>query len=219
MAFRPCLSQAFLEDRLVLSIGLGASPAIQAITTHAAMIGAAAIPAAVVSPSTASSNVESLYDIPASVAINLPTGQLPGDAGTPHSAIGYWGYTDPFDNGFYEFVSETESDPDYFNSVDQGFSMLKDSFTSGFSFPQPTLPSSTGTGTGGLGMGTGDLSGLTMGGIGRSGSGHLRFANTAKGGTGLGGKTSGGGFEPPAPAPQPSAGAAPAPQPPAGAAP
>src|SRR5271166_4356564 len=84
MAFRPCLSQAFLEDRLVLSIGLGASPAIQAITTHAAMIGAAAIPAAVVSPSTASSNVESLYDIPASVAINLPTGQLPGDAGTPH---------------------------------------------------------------------------------------------------------------------------------------
>ena len=108
MAFRPCLSQAFLEDRLVLNSGtVGVSPPIQAIATHAATIGAAAIPAAVVSPSTASSNVESLYDIPASVAINLPTGQLPGDAGTPHSAIGYWGYTDPFDNGFYDFVSET----------------------------------------------------------------------------------------------------------------
>src|SRR5271166_1443919 len=250
MAFRPCLSEAFLEDRLVLNSGtVGVSLPIQAIATHAATIGAAAIPAAVVSPSTASSNVESLYDIPASVALNLPTGQLPGDAGTPHSAIGYWGYTDPFDNGFYEFVSETESDPDYFNSVDQGFSMLKDSFSSGFSFPQPTLPSSTGTGTGGLGTGTGDLSGLGMGGIGRTGSGHLRFGNTAKGGTGLGGKASGGnasgeigsgelGRGGPAteakgrggPAteakgrggpgtPQPSAGAAPAPQPPAGTAP
>ena len=83
------------------------------------------------------SNVENLYDIPATVAINLPTGQLPGIAGTPNSAIGYWGYTDGFGNGFYEFVSETESDPGYFNSLNQGFSMLKDSFTSGFSFPSP----------------------------------------------------------------------------------
>ena len=47
------------------------------------------------------SNVENLYDIPATVAINLPTGQLPGIAGTPNSAIGYWGYTDGFGNGFY----------------------------------------------------------------------------------------------------------------------
>jgi hypothetical protein len=181
MAFRPCLSQAFLEDRLVLNNGaVGVSSPIQAIATHAAMIGAAAIPAALVSPSTASSavssakqtpvaaspsqsslaisnsnqftgstgtgstgagsagtgstgvestdtgiattivgstqalptpfnnslqnstsNVEILYDIPATIAINLPTGQLPGIAGTPHSAIGYWGYTDGFGNGFY----------------------------------------------------------------------------------------------------------------------
>ena len=245
MAFRPCLSQAFLEDRLVLNGGVDVSPAIQAIATHAAMIGAAAIPAALVSPSTASSavssavssanqapvaalpsqsslaespqalptsfdsslqnstgNVENLYDIPATIAINLPTGQLPGIAGTPNSAIGYWGYTDGFGNGFYDFVSETESDPDYFNSLNPGFSMLKDSFTSGFSFPQLTQPTqgpSTGTGTGGLGTGTGDLGGPGMG-IGGLGAGHLRFGGTGKGGTGLGGKVSGGfGSEPPAP--------------------
>src|SRR5271157_4462016 len=255
MAFRPCLSQAFLEDRLVLNSGaVGVSSPIQAIATHAAMIGAAAIPAALVSPSTASSvvssakqapvaaspsqsrlaisnsnqftgetgtgstgvestdtgiattivgstqalptpfdnslqnstsNVENLYDIPATIAINLPTGQLPGIAGTPNSAIGYWGYTDGFGNGCYDFVSETESDPGYFNSLNPGFSMLKDSFTSGFSFPQPTLVSGTGTGTGGLGTGTGDLGGLGMD-IRRLGVGHLRFGNTGKGDTGLG---------------------------------
>ena len=132
-----------------------------------------------------------MYDIPATIAINLPTGQLPGIAGTPNSAIGYWGYTDGFGNGFYDFVSETESDPGYFNSLNQGFSMLKDSFTSGFSFPQPTLVSGTGTGTGGLGTGTGDLGGLGMD-IRRLGVGHLRFGGTGKGGTGLGGKVSGG---------------------------
>ena len=241
MAFRPCVSQAFLEDRLVLnSAAVGVSPPIQAIATHAAMIGAAAIPAAVVSPSTASSAVssavssanqapvaaspsqsslaefpqvlptafdnsdnslqnstgifEDLYGVPATITINLPTGPLPGIAGMPNSALGYWGYTDGFDNGFYDFVSETESDPDYFNSLNPGFSMLKDSFTSGFSFPQITQPTQapgTGTGTGGLGMGIGGLGGLSMG-IGSSGDGHLRFGGTGKGGTGLGGKVSGG---------------------------
>ena len=200
MAFRPCLSQAFLEDRLVLNSGaVGVSSPIQAIATHAALIRATASPAALVqsglaasSPTATSSlarlaparqctgstgtgstgvestdtgiattivgstealptpfdnslqnstgNVENLYDVPATIAINLPTGQLPGIAGTPNSAIGYWGYTDGFGNGFYDFVSETESDPGYFNSLNRGFSMLKDSFTSGFSFPQLTHP-------------------------------------------------------------------------------
>ena len=45
MAFRPCLSQAILEDRLVLNSGGGVSPAIQAIASHAVLISAtAAIP-------------------------------------------------------------------------------------------------------------------------------------------------------------------------------
>ena len=65
MAFRPCLSQAFLEDRLVLNSGaVGVSSPIQAIATHAAMIRAAAIPAALVSPSTASSAVSSAKQAP-----------------------------------------------------------------------------------------------------------------------------------------------------------
>ncbi len=250
MGFRPCVSQTFLEDRLVLnSDAVGVSPPIQAIATVSPSTASSAVSAAkqalvAASPSQSSlaistsnqftdstrtgstgvestdtgiatsivgstqalptpfdnslqnstGNVKSLYDIPATIAINLPTGQLPGIAGTPNSAIGYWGYTDGFGNGFYDFVSETESDRDYFNSLNPGFSMLKDSFTSGFSFPQPTQPTqgpSTGTGTGGLGTGTGDLGGLGVG-IGRSGSGHLRFGNTGKGGTGLGGKVSGG---------------------------
>ena len=245
MAFRPCLSQAFLEDRLVLNSGaVGVSSPIQAIATHAPVAASPSQSSLAISNSNqftgstgtgstgagsagtgstgvestdtgiattivgstpalptpfdnslqnSTSNVENLYDIPATIAINLPTGQLPGIAGTPNSAIGYWGYTDGFGNGFYDFVSETESDPGYFNSLNPGFSMLKDSFTSGFSFPQPppTLGSGTGTGTGGLGTGTGDLGGLGMG-IGRLGVGHLRFGNTGKGGTGLGGKVSGG---------------------------
>ncbi|MGB0066927.1 MAG: hypothetical protein WBQ11_02680, partial [Isosphaeraceae bacterium] len=65
MAFRPCLSQAFLEDRLVLNSGaVGVSSPIQAIATHAAMIGAAAILAALVSPSTASSAVSAVKQAP-----------------------------------------------------------------------------------------------------------------------------------------------------------
>src|SRR5208283_2119560 len=213
MGFRPCVSQTFLEDRLVLnSDAVGVSPPIQAIATVSPSTASSAVSAAkqalvAASPSQSSlaistsnqftdstrtgstgvestdtgiatsivgstqalptpfdnslqnstGNVKSLYDIPATIAINLPTGQLPGIAGTPNSAIGYWGYTDGFGNGFYDFVSETESDRDYFNSLNPGFSMLKDSFTSGFSFPQPTQPTqgpSTGTGTGGLGTGT-----------------------------------------------------------------
>ena len=257
MAFRPCVSQAFLEDRLVLNGGaVGVSSPIQAIATVSPSTASSAVSAAkqalvAASPSqsglaisnsnqftgstrtgstgagsagtgstgvestdtgiattivgstlalptpfdnslqNSTSNVENLYDIPATVAINLPTGQLPGIAGTPNSALGYWGYTDGFDNGFYDFVSETESDPDYFNSLNPGFSMLKDSFTSSFSFPQLTQPTqgpSTGTGTGGLGTGIGGLGGLGIS-IGGSGVGHLRFGNTGKGDTGLGARS------------------------------
>ena len=95
MAFRPCLSQAFLEDRLVLNSGaVGVSSPIQAIATHAAMIGAAAIPAALVSPSTASSAVSSAKQTPvaaspsqSSLAISN-SNQFTGSTGTGSTGAG-----------------------------------------------------------------------------------------------------------------------------------
>ena len=56
MAFRPCLTQIYLEDRLVLSI-TGASPAIQAIANHAVLMSPNVSPAALVSTSSTSSAI------------------------------------------------------------------------------------------------------------------------------------------------------------------
>ena len=122
--------------------------------------------------------VQDLYGLPASTAIDLPAGPLPGVAGTPHSAIGYWGYADGFDNGFYDFVSETVDSTPYFNNNNRGFSMLTDSFGSGVAYHQPSMAPGTQNATSDHGMGTGEggtgamgISGHGIGAAGRVGAG------------------------------------------------
>ena len=130
--------------------------------------------------------------LPGSGLTNVAYGALPGVLGTPHSAIGYWGYSNGYGNGFYQFVSTAMNSGPQFNNAYRGYFRLKDSFISGFGFSLTTQGSGAasspavfgtdvggmgGIGTGGRGMGTG---GLGSGGSGRSGAGILS--------TGVGGR-------------------------------
>jgi len=119
--------------------------------------------------------LQDFYGVPATVAVDLPSGGLPGIAGTPHSAIGYWGYNDAFDNGFYDFVSETVSSTPYFNSVNRGFATLPDSFVSTFVYTQATPGPGAQTETGDHGMAAGGM-----------GAGPTARVGKGIGGTGVG---------------------------------
>ncbi len=103
-------------------------------------------------------------NIPGTTPLNLPTGPLPGIAGTPHSAIGYWGYSNGFDDGFYDFPSEVTRSAAVFNNSYQGYYQLTDPFIASFQYSMttqgcgassgPAVSSTEAGGAGGGGTGT-----------------------------------------------------------------
>ncbi len=287
MAFRPCVRQAFLEDRLVLNGGgAGVPGAVQAAAAHVAVLQAPASPfvtgyapaaqvasaatAAAAAPSgsllqgnvggltsnsvtgsggggsnqivltgpgsqagvgssggstqastttpglegsgssvTGLSGFNSTTSIPLGITLNyslyspgtalpaIPTGPLPGVLGTPHSAIGYWGFTSGFANGFYSFRSSTMRSTAFFNSANRGYFRLSETFQGGYGFTPPTLAGNgNGMGTAGIGSSPGGAGGIGTepGGIGTGGLGGLRAVGTRNsvGGLGSGGLGGGG---------------------------